>query len=451
MVATQLGAEFVPVSRVPVYPLDVRKAINIGFNRGTNDMKANDTPANMTEALAVANVDEAAAALPDIDPASQEFFPCLRAKETSVAELTKTNSGRWINYARNAARMLAVKGVNMPIVCTADNMVVNGIGRLQYAAERRHDTVPVVYITDEQARLSHAMLNLLSMDFDIHTRYADLLRYNSFRRSTELRRDLGRAFLFDLIGAKTTKQFSIHDPKFQARWKRHYGESVLDFGAGLLYETKMLRDIGVDCTPFEPYYLRPGTSDIDLTGSRNMTRKFLARVADGTKWQSIFVSAIFNSVPFLRDRQMIVRILAELAQPAGTVHACSAGVNQSGAKIIAGGEFTNKTDQVRLNFALGYEPRIGMGNFNEKPKVQKYHTPAEFQQLLREGFEIVKVSENSNNVNAACCKPKAIAWPDLEEAIRFEFDLPHPNSERLGLADEAIAAFRSRRKRLLTG
>jgi len=447
LVATRIGCEHVPVFRVPSYPLDVRKAINIGFNRGTNDMRPTDTPADMTEALARAGIEQAAASLPDLDPASPEFFPCTAAEDAPVGVLLKANAGRWIPYARNAARMLAAKGVEMPVVATRDGVVVNGIGRLQHAAEKRQATVPVVWITDGQAALARAMLNLLSMDFDIHTRYADLLRYNSFRRAHAVRDCLGRAFVFDLLGNATSKQFDFDNAANVKRWKSHYGEVVLDWGAGLLQETKILRDAGVDCTPFEPFYLRPGTSEIDVEGARSIVRKFLERVASGTKWQSIFMSAVLNSVPFYQDRLHIVRLLAELAYPGSTLHTCAASTAQTGAQIMAGKEYANKLDASRLNFSLGYEPRVSLSDFGSRPKMQKYHTPREFQQLVSLGFEQVRITESAKNVNATAWRARDLSWADVEAAIRFEFDLPYPGDQRMGLVEEAISAFKARREK----
>jgi hypothetical protein len=448
LVATRIGCKQIPVFRVPAYPLDVRKAINIGFNRGTNDMRPTDTPANMTEALARADIDKAAAKLPDLDPLSSAFFPCIAAEQVPLQKMLTANSGRWIAYARNAARMLNAKGIEMPVVATRDCVVVNGIGRLQLAAEKRQASVAVVWITDGQAALAKAMLNLLSMDFDIHTRYADLLRYNSFRRANAVREWLGRAFVFDLLGNETSKRFDFTNPANVKKWKAHYGEVVLDWGAGLLQETKILRDAGVDCTPFEPYYLRPGTSEIDIDGARSIVGKFLERVAAGTKWQSLFMSAVLNSVPFYQDRLHIVRLLAELAYPGGTLYTCSASTAQAGARIIAGKQYANKLDASRLNFSLGYEPRISLGDFGAKPKVQKYHTPREFQELVAQGFDRVRITENFNNVNAAAWRAKEIPWSEVEAAIRFEFDLPYPGDQRMGLVDEAVTAFKARRQKL---
>ena len=63
-------------------------------------------------------------------------------------------------------------------------------------AELKADTCEVVYISEDEAKLADAMMNLLTMDFNIHERYEDLLRYNSFRRARRVREELGHGFVF---------------------------------------------------------------------------------------------------------------------------------------------------------------------------------------------------------------------------------------------------------------
>jgi len=445
-VATRMGYTHVPVVYTKKLPLHIRKAINVAFNRGTNDLRASDTPANLTEALERASLDELCRRLPDVAPGSEASFPCLAARSMPLGPLLTANRGRWVEYARNVARMLANKGVFMPIVATPDLRVVNGIGRLQLLAEKKADHADVVIISQDQAALADAMLNLLSMDFDIHSRYADLLRYNSFRRPRGRRTYLGRAFTFALIGSKPSKSFDVTKPAARARWIKKFGGTVLDWGAGLLDETRILKSVGVDCTPFEPFLLKPDNQTIDRAGAMALTREFLSEVAAGKRWSSIFMSAVLNSVPFIEDRRHILALLAELAYPAGVLYTCSSSTKQAGYQIVAGKEFANRSDASRLQFQLNYEPRITLADFGATPKVQKYHTPAEFKALIGERFGAVVVSESSNNVNAIASKPQRPSWADLEAACRFEFDLPYPDGQRLGLASEAIKAFKARRE-----
>lgn len=192
-----------------------------------------------------------------------------------LAPLLKANSGRWITYAASISKTLYLKGVVMPVVATKDLKVVNGIGRLQMLAENKKPSIAVVFVTEAEARLADAMLNLLSMDFDIHNRYRDLLRYNSFRRLRGVRKQLGRGFIFAVAGSKTSKHFDVTEPQNAERWIKEHGKVVLDFGAGHLYETRILRSIGVQVTPFEPYRV-DASEDIDKAESLSLTLRNIA-------------------------------------------------------------------------------------------------------------------------------------------------------------------------------
>lgn len=445
LVATRMGLDAVPVTYTKPLELNLRKSINIAFNRGTNDMAAVDTPASMTEALQRADVFALAEQLPD--RSTDQMYPCMATTTKRVKDLTKINNGRWVQYAKNAARALAGHGVTMPIVCTPDDMVVNGIGRLEYAAEKGIQTVEVVYITEAERDFTYAMLNYLTMDFNIHERYEDLLRFNSFRRSRGARTYLGRCFTFPILGSKSSNTFDVTEPASRDLWVRKFGRRVLDFGAGTLSETKILQGVGVDCVPFEPYRLDGET--IDKALSVETTRRFLERVADGTQFDSIFLSAIFNSVPFLQDRLHILRILGALSSSRTRVYAVSASTDQTGYEITAGRQYLNKGDASRLQFRLDYEPRVTIADFSSTPKVQKYHTPEEWYDLWKRQFETVKVTHSANNVECICAKPLKVDDKDLVAAIRFEFDLPYPDGTRMNLADEAVTAFSRRLKREL--
>jgi len=447
LVATRMGLEAMPVMYTKPLDLAKRKSINIAFNRGTNDMAAVDTPASMTEALQRADVFGMAARLPDRQ--GDDLFPCMTAAPVKVQELTAVNNGRWVQYAKNTARVLAGHGVTMPVVCTPDNMVVNGIGRVEYAAEKGIETVQVVYITEAERDFTYAMLNYLTMDFNIHERYEDLLRYNSFRRSRGARSYLGRCFTFPLVGSKSSNTFDVTEPKSLALWVKTFGQTVLDFGAGTLSETNILQGVGVDCVPFEPFRL--DGNNIDRLKSVETTRRFLSRVADGTQFDAIFLSAIMNSVPFYEDRRHILRIIAALCGPRTRVYAVSASTDQTGYELTTGKQYLNKGDASRLQFRLDYEPRVTIADFSETPKVQKYHTPGEWYALWKNQFEKVKVTESANNVECQCVRPIKPTRSEIEAAIRFEFELPYPDGSKMGLSNEALDAFLTRNQKNSNG
>lgn len=443
-VATRMGVRQVPVSFTRPMELPERKGVNVAFNRATNDLKPSDTPENITEALSRVELEDLAAAVPDKKPDTPEFYPCLRAQSMPVAPLLKANKGRWIEYARNISKSLYLKGVVMPIVATKDLKVVNGIGRLQMLAEEKKKDVSVVFVTEAEARLADAMLNLLSMDFDIHNRYRDLLRYNSFRRLRRIRTELGRGFIFAIAGDIVPKHFDVREPKNRDRWIHEHGKSILDFGAGHLHETDILRSIGVRVTPFEPYRVNEA-EEIDKAESLRVVDEFLADVGDRKiPYTSIFISSVLNSVPFEEDRKHIACICAALCSPHTKLYAVASSVNHINIRQLRGYNSLNERQAGGRLFLLEYEPGITLGDISHQPKVQKYHNQHEFYGLFKEFFHVVQVAESQGNVEAICAKPKPIDYKKLNAALEFEFDLPYPDGSRMGRVIDAKRAFTER-------
>ena len=441
-VATRMGCTHVPVCRVPAMSLERRKALNIVFNRATNDFDICRTSEKAKRILESLDLSELAKNIPDKELGGREFFRCASPSMVSVAKLCKINSGRWIQYARNIARTLRKAGIVMPIVCTPDGRVINGIGRLEMLAELKADTCDVVYISDDEAKFADAMMNLLTMEFDIHTRYADLLRYNSFRRARRVREELGHGFIFAVHGNKPCHTFDIFNSSQQAKWRREHGNVILDFGAGHLTETNILKAAGLDCVPFEPYHIT--VSEIDKKKSLEISRNFLKVVASGKEFTSIFVSSVLNSVPFAKDREHLIAICAALCRPFTKLYVCASSTSETGYRQVNGKAFHNESNSGNIAFRLEYESGVRIGDFQDRPKVQKYHTKKEFYELFSKFFRKVEITEMTGNVNAKCENARKIPWERLEEALRFEFDLPYPDGSRMGLVDEAISTFKHR-------
>jgi len=442
LVAERMGADRVPVFRTKALDLGQRKSLNIVFNRATNDFDFHHTPEKVSRELEAIDIRALASRIPDKEIGGDAFLRCLKPSQIPVKDLCKANAGRWLQYARNLARTLHRHGILMPLICREDLSVINGIGRLEMLAEKKAADAPVVFVTDEEAEFARAMMNLLSMDFDIHTRYADMLRFNSFRRARRVRRELGNGFIFAVHGAKPCRTFDIGKASDRARWIGEHGTTILDFGAGHLTETFLLRQQGIDCTPFEPYRLSPG--GIDKAGSVELAREFLSRVAAGKDWTSIFVASVLNSVPFREDREHIAVLCAALCRPFTKTYACASSAGESGWRQVTGKAFMNESNAGNIAFRLDYEPGIRIGDFQDKPKVQKYHTVAEFRELFGPFFRSVKVREFSNNINAECASARPPDPARLRAAIEFEFDLPYPDGSRMDLVQFAMDAFSRR-------
>ena len=440
-VATErIGWDTVPVFRTRPMDLAHRKGLNIAFNRGTNDMGRADTPADLRTAILESGVEQLAEVLPDCPLG--KVFRCAELVDVPAADLLAVNTFAANTYARGMARMFAGEGIVMPVIVGPDLEVINGIGRLAHVAAAGTETVACVKVEASEVAFAKAMLNLLTMDFDIHTRYAKELRYNSFRRSRQRRSRLGRGFVFAVAGEK---DIDITNPRHARAWKRVHGTNVLDFGAGHLVETDLLRKVGVETTAFEPFLIPKGRDAVDKALSLATARDLLARVNDGTRWTSVFCSSVMQSVPFKSDREQIVTLLSALCYPDTPCYAVLKHVsNPAFGSTMSRGSAVKQHAQLVV-FVADWEKGTTLGDVaSGNPKAQKFHTEAEARALMGAEFAQLDITMGVFNVQIIATKPLRPRWEKLEAAIRFEFDLPYPDGSTMGLVDAALEAFRRR-------
>lgn len=453
MVATAMGAKQIPVVRVPSFKIERRMGINVLYNRATNDMyktrSTRELKDDLMEKLADINKIKS---LPDLQVDSPEWYPVLKTKPVSALRLIQAN-GKWPEqHAIAMAAQLKSNGLpQMPVICTTDNKVLNGLARLTYAVSVGEDVVNVVYVDPSVGEEVRCMLNLLTMDYNIQERYEDLLRYNSFRRKNQRVQILTPTFLEDFLRhfiatGNRNGAFDLGNPRHIELWKEYYGTHVIDFGAGLCDKTEILNNMGVDAVAFEPFFLAKDNETIDTDAAQELTQKFLDRVADGTEWDSIFIASVFNSIPFLQDRLHVVAIVAALCSPHTKFHTAAICTESDRWFNHTRGDLKKSHDTSSGGFALDYEPRIIISDIALKPKVQKYHTETEFKTLVQHGFKHVETFLTAKNglVQAVGANARKIEADELRAAIEFEFNVPHPGGRRLDMVDEAKAAFSKR-------
>ena len=81
LVADRMGATHVPVFRTKALDLDQRKALNIVFNRATNDFDFHHTPGRVTRDLESLDMTKLAEGIPDKPVGSDGFLRCLKPAE----------------------------------------------------------------------------------------------------------------------------------------------------------------------------------------------------------------------------------------------------------------------------------------------------------------------------------------------------------------------------------
>lgn len=235
------------------------------------------------------------------------------------------------------------------------------------------------------------MLNLLSMDFDIAS-YADDLRYNSFMRERNTRETdaegnaaLGDGFFKGVFPKNRGQDFCKLEGAALEAWRRHYGSSVVDFGAGKLNNTRTLRKAGIHVAAFEPYFVTVG-ENIHKAKSVEIAEKFLDDVEAGTPFTSVFISSVFNSVPFMADRKQIAVIAAALCSPGGRT-VCWCQSNKAPQFVNTKKKFL--AAEKTLTFDLDYEPNTILGDIGNHPKAQKGHTEEEMREIFAPCFRKV--------------------------------------------------------------
>lgn len=449
LVATRMGFTTIPVEYVKAKDLQERKVVNILFNRATNDLQKQDTCEIIKKRLYSTDVEELGGDLPDIEPNSPESFPCVHAlRRMDTVKLAKQNHRGFDVHTKQLAKALERSiGSAMSIVIGESNNVINGIGRLQVAAEAGRKVVSCVRVRADQESFASSMLNLLSMDFDVKSTYADELRKNAFRRERTSRAQdadgnetLGDGMFRGIFPKKSGRDMLNFTGEVLATWKKYYGTCIVDFGAGKLSDTRALRRAGITVSAFEPYFVTVGDK-VHKQKSLELIGKFLDEIEDGRQFSTVFVSSVFNSVPFMEDRKQIATILAALAYPSGKA-VCWCQTNKSAQFMQTKHKYAS--GEKMLTFDLDYEPNITLGDISRLPKAQKGHTEEEMREIFAPRFaKIDRLEAQGGYWYLEASGPK-LDIPGLAAALDFEFDLPYQDGTRMGMTQRAREAFEHR-------
>ena len=426
------------ISKVPVFYLNIRadkiKGINIIFNRATNDAFVKNSTTVLSK-----EIEKNFQFLTKKRKKTKELYPCInQVVKRSVKDLATKNIEYFESKNRNMAMSLYRKTkVVMPILIDSNDKIINGIGRVEVLAENGIESADCIVIPESNVEYAVKAVNLISMNFDFDS-YKDTLRSGSFRRASGRRKEIGNCYIVGL-GKKTYKKnLSL----LRKQWIDYYGKTILDFGAGHVTDNHFLKENGieVDFTYFEPYPVPKDEYFPSVEIARNYADAFFKRIIN-TKFDSIILQSVLNSVPFEADRKKVCAIINNLCTKRTKVHFWMEGYKRFKSQIQ---DALDDTRRNSTHFCLDYEPRITIAEIIDCPKVQKFHTPKELYDLLKEFWEIVKIKEYGSCLYAVAQIPKKIPFKQLEEALKFEFELPYKDGSKIGRSKEAIEAFKKR-------
>lgn len=438
-VSKQLGLKTIPVEYVDLTKKQVR-GVNVLFNRCTNDFSAFDTGSGSKARLNLTELLEEAEQLDDFLEvySSEEDYYAYDVEEVLVKDITVHEAVKYDKKAIIIANSLQRMGIEIPVVLTEKGRIVNGIYRVLSAKELGVETWPVVTIPDEQADLTNHFLNYLSMDFSIDEEYKDLMRFSAFRRPQNNRGAVPKAYRFFANGYRTLPDKDSYSTSYWRTFRDLHGSKVIDFGAGLGKVAPFLRTKGIDCIDFEPYRIdesvSKGKPSPELSKSRN--KEFLNQLRDFGTVDSIFLASVMNSIPFPRDRMVVL----------ACVHAmCGFGTVVYGTcRDIS--DFNYEYGGIRNAnyFVFDTEPSVRIGDVMHNPKIQKFHTQEEARNMFQTFWEKIEFFPGGNIFYFRLSSPKRVNPNILGQAIDLEYDMPYQDGTTMGLAPLAREIYAER-------
>ena len=443
-VSKRMGLRKVPVEFIADEDEGMRKRINLLFNLGTNDAPRLLSGTQMKKMLEEVDVFKIGENIRDRDRNNLiEMYPCMYTHLLDVKLLVEKNAYKFNEYFKYHSKKLSKYAPKMPIIVDQDYNIINGLGRVHeiVASKRTPSTIDGIILPNELSEFAYYMLNYLTMDFNIHNKYKDELRFNSYRRSRDRRTGIGSGFVVKLVKRPSTVGTNF-SPNLVREFKREYGDYILDFGAGHLGNGEILNENGIHCVSFEPFVIDPDKIEtINFERSYNVCNNFLDELHENPDFTSIFLHSVFNSVPFEEDRKKILTILSAIATPKTKVIIWTRRIKEY--KQILSEINSDKVSSDKYNVeVLDYEPNITIAEIERRPKVQKFYDEKGLIELCKPYFKIIRVAVKNGGMYCECTKPIKQPEEKLMEALDFEFNLKHPDGRTLGLNEKAKKIFK---------
>lgn len=440
-ICKELGAPATPTVYVSLTDEEMM-GINLLFNRVTNDFSAFDTGSAGAQKINMPEVLKALESLPDCD---WNHFYADDCKNEPLKPLAAAHVEKYDKKAIVTAGAFVRMGIKIPLVVSESGEVVNGVYRMFAAIEKGLETWPVVRIPDRIAEVANIVLNYLSMDFQIDDDFKNLLRGGAFRRVSNNRGVVPKSYRFWANGCKSIPDGETYSPEFWAKFRNLHGQTILDFGAGLCKVAPYLKTKGFDAYDFEPYRFDPDLNQAEPSPpySRSMAKSFLSAISDSSlRFDSIFLSAVMNSIPFPEDRLKVLMIVNALCNKDTVVYGTCRDIS----------DFHYEYGGVRNGnyFVMDGEPGIRLGDINSRPKLQKFMTQEEANGYFSRFWSKVEFWPGGNVFFFRLSAPKGVNYKALGQSLDYEFgDIPFLDGTKMGLAQEARKAFESRLGRKL--
>jgi hypothetical protein len=438
-VSKLLGLKTIPVEYVHLTKKQVR-GVNVLFNRCTNDFSAFDTGSGSKERLNLTELLEEAEQWEDFLEvySSEEDYYAYEVEDMPVKDITVHEVAKYDKKAIIIANSLQRMGVEIPVVLTESGRIVNGLYRVLSAKELDLQTWPVITIPDDWAEMTGHFLNYLSMDFSIDDEYKDLMRMSAFRRPQNNRGAVPKAYRFFANGYRTLPDKDSYSTAYWRKFRDIHGDKLIDFGAGLCKVAPFLRKKGMQCIDFEPYRIDEAVAKGKPSPllSKAKAQDFLEEVREMGQIDSIFLASVMNSVPFPRDRMVVLACVHALCSFNTVIYGTCRDIS----------DFNYEYGGIRNAnyFVFDTEPSVRIGDVMHNPKIQKFHTQEEAQNMFQTFWESIEFWPGGNIFYFRLKNPKRVSPQIISQAIELEYDLPYQDGTTMGMVDLAKEVYGER-------
>ncbi|NNJ10551.1 ParB N-terminal domain-containing protein [Chloroflexales bacterium ZM16-3] len=219
------------------------------------------------------------------------------------------------------------------------------------------------------------------------------------------------------------------------------GEHVLDFGCG---QADYVKKIGRE-RPEIPilgmeFFYRKGDY-IDSHAVHAMADALFAHLRTYGLFDVVVCDYVLNSIDSQRAEDAVLTCLSAFTKPGGRIYA-------SGRRrdFIEGNMYATSHRGAMRGFEFLDSAGLSGILFKGRWFYQKFHTKS---QILEAGRTFLSPSVSYQNHSATQfnlrvgAKDMELSQATIEAALRFEFDLPWPNGQRVGRGEEAVQAYRA--------
>lgn len=439
-----LGASVAPAFRVGRPPDDLfRGARLMLFNLASADIadRVNHDPSS--DRARLDDVMSRLAERPDVDLDDPDAWPCMNIAERDPRDFLDANPDIVLGKDSKADGTLVLARspykVKLPILVDPSGKVV--VGRQRFAAAVTSDEATWPTITVEDDALIGDTLNAIAMGYAAAP-MVDVMRASVWLQAAWRRKRLGLGFTHYVAPSEPSHAFELDERRDE--WVDKHGSYVADIGAGHMSESALLNEAGIRSVAFEPYAVPPGEARPDRDHTRKMARVFLDEIAKGKPFTSVFASAVLNQVPFEEDRYRVLSLVHALCGPRTHAYISCLGTHASAWQTFASGRNSPRPLATDLRVG-GFEPRTQVTSLGQgRVMIQKWHTEDELTHLVSQFWKMWRVGRSADSLFVEAWDPVPMKRGNVRRAIEFEFDLPWGDGERLGLVDEALAAFSKR-------